>query len=104
MKYFRQENDSLLRKISLCVLTELYGGRNLPADSQYELFSSLTAVLTEQQMPSDLMTLAISLAKIVVQQDESITNQGTVLKMLLKRLIPLLSCQDAYRPLQAAIL
>ena len=50
-------------------------------------------VITEQQLPSDLLTLALTLAKMAVQQDRSIANQETVLKLLLNRLFSLTSCQ-----------
>lgn len=32
LKFFRQEGDSYLRKLSLCVLTEIYGNVNLPVN------------------------------------------------------------------------
>ena len=50
------------------------------------------------------MTLAIILANLCVQQDEGVAKQGTVLKMLLGRLLPLTSYQDVYKPLQASVL
>ena len=50
------------------------------------------------------MTLAVVLAKICVQQDPLVSKQGSVLKLLLGKLLPLASYQDIYKPLQAAIL
>ena len=41
---------------------------------------------------------------MAVQQDRSIANQETVLKLLLNRLFSLTSCQSSYYPLQAAAL
>jgi hypothetical protein len=104
LKFFRQEGDPYLRKVSLCVLSEIYGSVNLPAEGEHELFASLTAVVTEQQLPTELMALAVVLARKIVQEDAKVLQQGTVAKLLISRLLPLASCQEGYRPLQAAVL
>ena len=55
-------------------------------------------------MPSDLLALTLSLTKMVIKSGDAVDKQATVVKLLLSRILPLVSCTDVYRPLQTAVL
>lgn len=50
------------------------------------------------------MTLTINLAKKIVSKDSKIIEQGTVLKLLLSRLMAIASCTGVYALLRASVL
>jgi len=72
IKFIRQDNDYMLRKIAFCCLTELYGSCNLPVDGDSELFTSVASLLTEQVIQSEIMVLAVNLIKKIIEKDASV--------------------------------
>ena len=104
LKFFRQESDPFLRKLSLSFLSLVYNTPNLPVDSETDIFASLTAVITEQQLPSELMTQAITLAKKVLLNDSRVLQQGSVVKLLVGRLMILAGGVEVYGAVVASVL